>query len=252
MHSRIVSEGYEERVAETTGVSECAHFVSRPRQAREPFHDVKPFRDSQGDSPRTCAHSQSAFDLRTCRQLNNKLNTQTILVMASDEEQLNLECDNRLNPGDLAMELPIYLCCLCPCWTCMVPKVRGVPAEATLMPKVEQLQLLEAMKGDWKVLPMEGITANMTVYEKATIDGSRIILSGGSHRFKGRTVANQTQVPLKQQSSKPFSNRTRCHRQRIHVFLLTRTAGSIPQVLAHAERRDLSRSHGIDRGNARL
>jgi hypothetical protein len=114
--------------------------------------------------------------------------------MSSDEEQLNLELDNRLHPGDRAIELPVYLCCLFPCWFCMVPNVRGIPAEATLMPKAEQLQLLEAMKGDWKVLPMEGITANMAVYEKATIDGSRIILSGGTHRFKGRTVANQTQV----------------------------------------------------------
>ena len=126
--------------------------------------------------------------------------------MASDEEQLNLECDNRLNPGDLAMELPIALCCLFPCWSCMVPKVRGVPAEATLMPKAEQLQLLEAMKGEWKVLPMEGITGNMAVYDKATIDGSRIILSGGTHRFKGRTVANQTQVPRKQVQQTVFQS----------------------------------------------
>ncbi len=115
--------------------------------------------------------------------------------MASEQQELDLEFDNRLHPGDLAMELPIYLCCLCPCWTCMVPKVRGVPAEATLMPKAEQLQLFEAMKGDWKVLPMQGLEGNMTVYEKATIDGTRIILSGGTHRGrKGRTVANTTQV----------------------------------------------------------
>ena len=32
--------------------------------------------------------------------------------MASEEEQLNLECDNRMQPEDRAVELPIYLCCL--------------------------------------------------------------------------------------------------------------------------------------------
>jgi hypothetical protein len=115
--------------------------------------------------------------------------------MANEQEELNLECDNRMQPGDYAVELPCALWCLFPCRSCIIPSVRGVPAEATLMPKAEQLQLFEAMKGDWKILPMEGLSGNMTVYEKATVDGSRLVLSGGHHRGrKGRSIANPTQV----------------------------------------------------------
>ncbi len=113
-------------------------------------------------------------------------------MSTSEHQELDLECDNRLHPGDLALELPIYLCCLYPCWTCMVPKVRGIPAEATLMPEAEQWQLLDSMQGEWKILPMH---QQSIVYETATIDGSRMILSGGSHRGrKGRSVQNPTQV----------------------------------------------------------
>jgi hypothetical protein len=110
--------------------------------------------------------------------------------MSSEQDQLNLECDDRMHPGEYKM-LPMTICCCCYlCWGCLVPKVRGVPAEATLVPKVEQLQLLEAMKGEWKLLPNEAM-----LHEKATFDGNRLIFSGGSYSGRhGRQITNPTLV----------------------------------------------------------
>jgi hypothetical protein len=125
-----------------------------------------------------------------------------------DEEdpKLNLEFDNRMQPGQYIKLLPPDELLVCCCFQLCIPKVRGIPAEATLMPKAEQLQLLEAMKGEWKVLPMEkmeGIAYGTIIYEKATVDGNRLILTGGTHLdhhqdsngdFHTTVVANAPQV----------------------------------------------------------
>jgi hypothetical protein len=165
--------------------------------------------------------------------------------MSSEQDQLNLECDDRMHPGDYKM-LPMAICCCCYlCWSCLVPKVRGVPVEATLMPKAEQLQLLAAMKGEWKLLPTEGI-----LYEKATFDDGRLTFSGGS--FLGRHGRPIPNPPLVQYctahsaSTSPFQQ-IYLNIPRFFVrFVLTFAPGPNPQVLANAERSNLHRSQRID------
>ena len=113
----------------------------------------------------------------------------------------DLACDDRMPPlstFDFSWSNCIHgfysrWCC---CFSCCLPRpsVRGIPAEAALLPVAEQKQLLDAMKGQWVLQKPHaswmreamfggGPTGHFQVmlFEQASIDENRLLLTGGSH-----------------------------------------------------------------------
>jgi hypothetical protein len=113
----------------------------------------------------------------------------------------DLACDDRMPPlstFDFSWSNCVHgfysrWCC---CFSCCMPRpnVRGIPAEAVLLPVAEQKQLLDAMKGQWVLQKPQaswmreamfggGPTGHFQVmlFEQASIDENRLLLTGGSH-----------------------------------------------------------------------
>ncbi|EGD78213.1 hypothetical protein PTSG_09088 [Salpingoeca rosetta] len=112
----------------------------------------------------------------------------------------DLSVDDRMSPGSDIVSNPCLKCMYC-CGM-LIPKVRGIPADAKLLSLEEQNQLLAPLQGAWKLRPLESGRQHTIMYTDIYVEGPKVIMSGGMHNrtrhVDGRrvtaAVANRTQV----------------------------------------------------------